>query len=58
VWPGPGAPFGLSFLGTAWSEFQLIGFAYAYEQRTNTRLGRKAYAQAIPQTQLVDVIGK
>ncbi|KAF8653663.1 hypothetical protein AX16_003814 [Volvariella volvacea WC 439] len=56
VYPAPGVPFGLSFLGTAWSEFDLIGFAYAYEQKTQTRLARKAFAAAIPKTQLQDVV--
>jgi hypothetical protein len=54
--PAPGLPFGLSFLGTAFSEFDLISFAYAYEQATLTRLKRKAYTDAIPQTQLRDVV--
>ncbi|KAI0795623.1 amidase signature enzyme [Abortiporus biennis] len=57
VYPAPGVPFGLSFLGTAFSEFELIGFAFAYEQKTKTRLARKAFAEAIPKTQLKDVIG-
>ncbi|KZT28517.1 amidase signature enzyme, partial [Neolentinus lepideus HHB14362 ss-1] len=57
-YPAPGVPFGLSFLGTAYSEYTLIGYAYAYEQKTMTRLQRKAYTSAIPTTQLVDVIGK
>ena len=52
-----GAPFGLSFLGTAYSEPSLIGFAYAYEQKTHTRFQRRAYKEAIPRTQLVDVVG-
>jgi amidase len=56
VWPAPGVPFGLSFVGTAWSEFELIGFAYAYEQKTKTRLQQRAYTEAIPRTQLADVI--
>jgi hypothetical protein len=34
----------------------LISFAYAYEQATLTRLKRKAYKDAIPQTQLRDVV--
>ena len=55
--PAPGIPFGLSFLGTAYSEPDLIGFAYAYEQHTHTRLKRRAYAEAIPTTQLRDVVG-
>ncbi|KAH9912038.1 amidase signature enzyme [Fomitopsis serialis] len=56
VYPAPGVPIGLSFLGTAWSEFDLVSYAYAYEQHTHTRLARKAYAEAIPTTQLWDVI--
>ncbi|KAF8653648.1 hypothetical protein AX16_003800 [Volvariella volvacea WC 439] len=56
VYPAPGVPFGLCFLGTAWSEFDLISFAYAYEQKTRTRLARKAYPAAIPRTQLRDVV--
>ena len=55
-YPAPGVPFGLSFLGTAFTEFDLIGFGFAYEQRTKTRLARKAFAAAIPKTQLKDVI--
>ncbi|KAF9546248.1 amidase signature enzyme [Agrocybe pediades] len=57
-YPAPGLPFGISFLGTAWSEYDLISFAYAYEQKTQTRLARKAYDAAIPKTQLVDIVGK
>ncbi|KAF9525291.1 amidase signature enzyme [Crepidotus variabilis] len=56
-WPAPGVPFGLSFVGTTWSEFNLIGFAYAYEQKTKTRLQKKAKVDAIPKTQLIDVVG-
>ena len=51
-------PFGLSFLGTAFSEFELVKFAFAYEQATHTRLAVKAFPAAIPKTQLVDVVGK
>jgi len=53
-----GVPFGLSFLGTAFSEFDLVGFAFAYEQRTQTRLARKAFAAAVPKTQLKDIVGR
>ncbi|CAE7219344.1 unnamed protein product [Rhizoctonia solani] len=53
--PAPGMPFGLAFLGTAYSEPDLIGFAYAYEQKTRTRLGRRAFFSAIPSTQLEDL---
>ncbi|KAJ7130419.1 amidase signature enzyme [Mycena epipterygia] len=58
VYPAPGVPFGLSFVGTAYSDFELIGFGYAYEQETKTRLGRRAFPEAIPRTQLRDVMGK
>ncbi|KAF7314058.1 Amidase domain-containing protein [Mycena chlorophos] len=54
----PNLPFGLTFVGTAWSEADLIAYAYAYEQATMTRLKLKAYEAATPKTQLVDVIGK
>lgn len=52
---GPNIPFGLSFLGAAWSEADLIGFAYAYEQRTMTR--NKVQPYIMPKTELVDVVG-
>ncbi|KAF8188069.1 amidase signature enzyme [Pholiota molesta] len=58
VYPAPGVPIGLSFLGTAFSEFDLIGFAFAYEQKTQTRLARRAFPAAIPKTQLRDIVGK
>ncbi|TFY52698.1 hypothetical protein EVG20_g10440 [Dentipellis fragilis] len=54
----PGLPFGLAFMGTAFSEFDLITYAFAYEQATHTRLKRLAFPAAIPKTQLQDVIGK
>ncbi|KAF9040983.1 amidase signature enzyme [Hymenopellis radicata] len=56
VYPAPGVPFGLYFFASAFSEFELIGMAYAYEQATKTRLARKAYPEAIPRTQLGDVL--
>ncbi|KAH7928860.1 amidase signature enzyme [Leucogyrophana mollusca] len=52
----PGMPFGIAFLGTAYSEEKLIGYAYAFEQATKARLLRSAYPAAIPKTQLKDVI--
>ena len=55
---GPNQPFGLSFLGTAFSEFGLVELAFAYEQATHTRLKVLAFAAAIPQTQLADVVSK
>ncbi|KAF9036317.1 amidase signature enzyme [Panaeolus papilionaceus] len=57
-YPLPGAPFGISFLGTAFSEFDLIGFGFAFEQKTQVRLSRRAMPNAIPKTQLKDVVGK
>jgi amidase len=51
----PNVPFGLSFAGKHWSEAELIGFAYAFEQRTNVRRKVKPYIK--PSTELVDVIG-
>ncbi|KAG6871798.1 hypothetical protein C0995_016438 [Termitomyces sp. Mi166 len=56
VYPAPGVPFGLSFLGTAYSEFDLVGFAYAYELETKTRQLRKAFPAAIPRIQLRDIL--
>ncbi|KAF8889183.1 amidase signature enzyme [Gymnopilus junonius] len=44
--------------GTAFSEFDLISFAFAYEQKTQTRLARRAFPAAVPKTQLRDVIGR
>jgi len=32
-----GLPWGLSFLGPAWSEAKLLRHAYAFEQATNAR---------------------
>lgn len=58
VYPAPGVPLGLSFLGTAFDEFNLITLAFAYEQATHTRLARKAFPAAIPSTQLSDIVNK
>ncbi|EPQ50833.1 amidase signature enzyme [Gloeophyllum trabeum ATCC 11539] len=55
---GPGVPFGLAFMGTAWSEAKLLGYAYAFEQATQARLMRRAYEEAVPKTQLADVVGR
>ncbi|MCJ1311116.1 hypothetical protein MMC25_004786 [Agyrium rufum] len=52
----PGVPFGLSFMGTAFSEASLIGFAYAYEQRTKVRNQVQPYI--VPNTELWDVVGR
>ncbi|KIP10749.1 hypothetical protein PHLGIDRAFT_65032 [Phlebiopsis gigantea 11061_1 CR5-6] len=55
---GPNKPFGIAFMGTAFSEFKLISFAFAYEQATHNRLKQLAFSEAIPKTQLQDIIGK
>lgn len=54
---GPRLPFGLLFLGPAFSEAKLLGYAYAYEQATRTRLSKRAPDTAVPKTQLRDVLG-
>ncbi|KAG6815128.1 hypothetical protein H0H93_010876, partial [Arthromyces matolae] len=56
VYPAPGLPFGISFIGTAWSDYELVGYAYAFEQKTKTRIRRRAYEEAVPRTQLRDVV--
>ncbi|KAL8787832.1 MAG: hypothetical protein Q9213_002019 [Squamulea squamosa] len=50
----PNIPFGLSFIGPAWSEASLIGFAYAYEQRTMVRDQVQPYL--VPKIELADVV--
>ncbi|KAI0366541.1 amidase signature enzyme [Pilatotrama ljubarskyi] len=55
---GPNQPFGIAFMGTAFSEFHLISFAFAYEQATHNRLKMLAFPAAIPKTQLADVVGR
>lgn len=52
---GPNVPFGLSFMGAKWSEAELIGFAYAYEQRTMHRGDVQPYL--VPNVDLVDFVG-
>ena len=47
--------FGLSFIGRAWSEADLIGYAYAFEQRTMVRNLVQPYL--VPTTELVNVVG-
>ncbi|KAK5130306.1 hypothetical protein LTR08_002230 [Meristemomyces frigidus] len=51
---GPNVPFGLSFMGAKFSEADLIGFAYAYEQRTFHRNDRQPYL--VPNIELGDVM--
>ncbi|EGP87078.1 uncharacterized protein MYCGRDRAFT_41422 [Zymoseptoria tritici IPO323] len=51
---GPNLPFGLSFMGAKFSEAELIGFAYAYEQLTHHRTEVQPYI--VPKTELADVV--
>lgn len=52
----PNLPFGFSFLGARFDEFNLIGLAYAFEQRTLVRNTIKPYIE--PTTELVDVVNQ
>lgn len=52
---GPNIPFGLSFMGPKFSEADLIGFAYAYEQRTHHRDDVQPYI--VPNIELADIVG-
>ncbi|KAF9027405.1 amidase signature enzyme [Hymenopellis radicata] len=56
VYPAPNVPFGMSFFASAFSEFELVGLAFAYEQATQTRLAKRAFDEAIPKTQLGDIV--
>jgi len=50
----PNIPYGLSFMGAKFSEETLIGFAYAYEQRTMHRNDVQPYL--VPNIELADVV--
>lgn len=50
----PNVPFGLSFMGAKFDEATLIGFAYAYEQRTMHRNDVQPYI--VPNIELGDVV--
>ncbi|KAK5676676.1 hypothetical protein LTS10_010977 [Elasticomyces elasticus] len=54
VQSAPNVPFGLSFMGAKWSEADLIGFAYAYEQRTMHRNDVQPYL--VPNIELADSV--
>ncbi|CAF1269398.1 unnamed protein product [Adineta steineri] len=56
IWPAPNFPFGLSFIGTAYSEAKLIELAYSYEQATQHKRIGMPFAAAIPKTQLTDIL--
>ncbi|KAK5123355.1 hypothetical protein LTR85_002787 [Meristemomyces frigidus] len=51
---GPNIPFGLSFMGAKFSEADLIGFAYAYEQRTMHRNDIQPYL--VPNIEISDIL--
>lgn len=51
---GPNFPYGFSFMGARFDEFNLIGLAYAFEQRTLVRDTIQPYIE--PTTELVDVV--
>jgi amidase len=51
---GPRVPFGLSFMGDLWSERDLIGYAYAYEQQSKHRGDVLPYI--VPNIELADVL--
>ena len=52
----PNIPFGIAFLGARFDEYNLIGYAYAFEQRTLVRNTITPYIQ--PTTELADVVSK
>ena len=53
--PAHNNPIGISFMGAKWSEEKLIGYAYAFEQKTLVRQkGPQPYL--LPRTQLGDVM--
>lgn len=54
VTAGPSVPFGLSFMGDLWSERDLIGYAYAYEQLSKHRGDVLPYL--VPNIELADVL--
>ena len=50
------SPFGITFAGASLSEATLLSYAYAFEQATQARKQSRPYAEAMPKTQLKDVI--
>ena len=53
---GPNVPFGLSFMGPKFSEADLIGYAYAYEQRTMHRNDVQPYI--VPNIEISNVLAE
>ena len=56
IWPAPNFPFGIAFIGTAYTEARLIELAYSYEQATRISSKGKPFETAIPKTQLADIV--
>jgi amidase len=52
----PNIPFGISFAGAHWSEAEVIGYAYTFEQRTKVRDTIQPYI--FPKTGLSDVVAE
>lgn len=52
----PNLPYGFSFMGDRFDEYNLIGLAYAFEQRTLVRNTIKPYIE--PTTELADVVNQ
>lgn len=52
----PNLPFGFSFMGARFDEYNLVGLAYAFEQRTLVRNTITPYIE--PTTELVDVVNE
>ena len=52
----PNIPFGLSFMGRKFDEATLIGFAYAYEQRTMHRNDIQPYL--VPNIEIADILAQ
>lgn len=52
----PNVPYGFSFMGDRFDEYNLIGMAYAFEQRTLVRDTVMPYIE--PKTELVDIVNQ
>ncbi|KAH8587917.1 amidase [Bisporella sp. PMI_857] len=50
----PNIPFGLCFIGRAWSEEKLVGLAYAFEQLT--KVGSERRPIILPKAELRDIV--
>ena len=55
-WTAPGIPIGIGFAGDFWTEEELIGMAYDFEQRTRARDNLKHYPGSEPTVDLQDIL--